>query len=58
MAGKASVIFTTYNQPEWLRKVLWGYECQTEKDFEIVIADDGSGEETKRVVDEFKTNSQ
>ena len=58
MAGRASVIFTTYNQPEWLRKVLWGYECQTEKDFEIVIADDGSGEETKRIIDEFKTNSQ
>ncbi|MBZ4677107.1 MAG: glycosyltransferase [Anaerophaga sp.] len=58
MARRASVIFTTYNQPEWLRKVLWGYECQTEKDFEIVIADDGSGEETKRVIDEFKTNSQ
>ena len=57
MAIKASVIFTTYNQPEWLRKVLWGYECQTEKDFEIVIADDGSGKETQQVVDEFKSNS-
>lgn len=58
MARKASVIFTTYNQPEWLRKALWGYECQTEKDFEIVIADDGSGEETKKVIDEFQRNSQ
>lgn len=58
MASKASVIFTTYNQPEWLRKVLWGYECQTEKDFEIVIADDGSGKETKKVIDEFQSNSQ
>lgn len=57
MKNRASVIFTTYNQPEWLRKVLWGYECQTEKDFEIVIADDGSGEETKAVVNEFKSNS-
>ncbi|MGM0532845.1 MAG: glycosyltransferase family 2 protein, partial [Bacteroidota bacterium] len=55
--SKASVIFTTYNQPEWLRKVLWGYECQTEKDFEIVIADDGSGEETKKVIDDFQNNN-
>lgn len=58
MATKASVIFTTYNQPEWLKKVLWGYECQTEKDFEIVIADDGSGAETQKVVDDFKSNSK
>ncbi len=43
----ASVIFTTYNHPEWLEKVLWGFENQTVKDFEIIIADDGSTEETK-----------
>jgi len=58
MKNRASVIFTTYNQPDWLRKVLWGYECQTEKDFEIVIADDGSGEETRAVVDDFASNSK
>jgi glycosyltransferase involved in cell wall biosynthesis len=50
-----SVIITTYNQPEWLRKTLWGFEHQTEKRFEILIADDGSGDETKQVVDEFKS---
>lgn len=58
MPIKASVIFTTYNQPEWLKKVLWGYECQTEKGFEIIIADDGSGEKTKKVIDEFQKNSK
>ena len=36
---------------------MWGYECQSQKDFEIVIADDGSGEETQKVVEEFKRNS-
>lgn len=50
---KASVIFTTYNQPEWLKKALWGYEVQTNKDFEIIIADDGSGDETKEVINSF-----
>lgn len=50
----ASVIVTTYNQPEWLRKTLWGFELQTNKQFEVLIADDGSGEETKKVIDEFK----
>jgi len=43
---KISVIVSTYNSPAWLRKVLWGYSCQSDRDFEIVVADDGSGEET------------
>lgn len=55
---KASVIISTYNQSEWLEKVLWGYSVQTEKNFEVVIADDGSGEATKRVIDHFKNNSE
>jgi hypothetical protein len=50
----ASVVVTTYNQPEWLHKTLWGFELQSEKHFEVVIADDGSGEQTKQVIEEFK----
>lgn len=56
-APKASVIISTYNQPEWLCKVLWGYQQQTETDFEIIIADDGSDKETKKLIDDFKGNS-
>ncbi|MBR9915534.1 MAG: glycosyltransferase [Algicola sp.] len=44
---KVSVIISTYNHPEWLEKVLWSYEYQTFKDFEVVIADDGSDDNTK-----------
>lgn len=54
---KASVIISTYNQPEWLKKVLIGYQQQTIRDFEIVIADDGSGETTKVVIEDFKQSS-
>ena len=32
---------------------MWGYELQTISNFEIIIADDGSSEETKKVVDAF-----
>ena len=39
---QASVIISTYNQPDWLEKCLWGFGYQTRRDFEVVIADDGS----------------
>jgi glycosyltransferase involved in cell wall biosynthesis len=47
---KASVIISTYNSPCWLEKVLWGYACQSYKNFSIVIADDGSGNETRELI--------
>ena len=46
-----SVILSTYNSPDWLEKVLWGYSCQSQGDFEVVIADDGSGDETRRRIE-------
>ena len=45
-----SVIFSTYRQPEWLDKTLFGFAHQVHRDFEVVIADDGSGEETAEVI--------
>jgi len=48
---RASVIITTYNQPDQLEKVLWGYASQTHRDFELIVADDGSGPETAEVID-------
>ncbi|HTJ48824.1 MAG TPA: glycosyltransferase family 2 protein [Cyclobacteriaceae bacterium] len=50
---KVSLIISTYNQPEWLRKVLIGYSVQDYKDFEIIIADDGSTAETELVLNEL-----
>jgi len=48
-----SVVLSTYNAVDWLEKTLWGYEVQTTTDFEIVIADDGSGPETKNLLDKM-----
>lgn len=51
---KVSVIISTYNSPDWLQKVLWGYQCQDHTDFEIIIADDGSGPETEQMIKSFQ----
>ena len=50
-----SVIVSTYNQPEMLEKVLWGFNCQTFMDFELIIADEGSGVHTKELITNIKT---
>lgn len=49
-----SVIISTYNAIEWLEKVLWGYSVQEFKDFELLIADDGSTEETANLLKKFQ----
>jgi glycosyltransferase involved in cell wall biosynthesis len=48
-----SVIVSTYERPTELARVLEGYRLQTFKDFEVVVADDGSGPETKVVVERY-----
>ena len=54
---KISVIFTTYNSPVWLEKVLWGWTRQNDDFHEIVIADDGSEAETRAVIERFRSES-
>lgn len=45
------VVFTTYNRPHDLARVLAGYARQTFPHFEIVIADDGSDGETRACIE-------
>lgn len=52
---KASVIMSTYNAEEWLEKVIWGLSVQTETNFEIIVADDGSKSKTKELLDSLRT---
>lgn len=54
---KLSVILSTYNQPAWLELVLWGYAAQTHRDFELIVADDGSGAETRAVIERMRTDT-
>ena len=45
-----SIIISTYNAEAWLEKVLWSYEGQTFKNFEVLIADDGSTQSTFNMI--------
>ena len=49
-----SVIISTYNAAEWLEKVMWGYQAQVFRDFELVIADDGSNDITRQLIDRMR----
>ena len=49
-----SIIISTYNNPEWLEKVLYGYNNQSYRFFEIVIADDGSDDRTRQLLQKLE----
>jgi glycosyltransferase involved in cell wall biosynthesis len=54
---KISVIVATYNWPEALKLCLLSLIKQTDSNFEIIVADDGSGAPTKAVVDQIAAQS-
>jgi glycosyltransferase involved in cell wall biosynthesis len=49
-----SVLLATYNWPEALQKCLESLASQTDTNFEIIIADDGSGPPTRLLIDSLK----
>ncbi len=55
---RLSVIVSTYNKPHFLERVLWGYAVQTDRDFELVVADDGSGPETAELIRRVRAESK
>lgn len=52
---KISLIISTYNRPDALDLVLQSLENQDDKNFEVVIADDGSNEDTRSLIERFKS---
>ncbi|HXF98344.1 MAG TPA: glycosyltransferase [Gaiellaceae bacterium] len=54
MTRSVSVVVSTYEWPEALDAVLRGLAEQTDPDFEVVVADDGSGPATAGVVERWR----
>ena len=50
----ASVLVSTYNWPEALELCLRSVFCQTVKPAEIVVADDGSRDDTRQLIDRLR----
>jgi|SwirhisoilCB3_FD_contig_51_65027_length_1610_multi_2_in_0_out_0_2 glycosyltransferase involved in cell wall biosynthesis len=53
-----ALIVNTYNQPEYLRRVLRGISKLSVRPAEVLIADDGSTDDTKAVIEEASRNSK
>jgi glycosyltransferase involved in cell wall biosynthesis len=54
VADLISVIVTTYNRQDALDAVLRSLSRQTDRGFEVVVADDGSGPETAKLIEDWK----
>ena len=54
---RTSVILSTYNQPRALELSLWGFAAQAVRDFEVVIADDGSRPDTAALVEAMRART-
>ena len=53
MDARVRIVMATYNQAPLLRLALAGYLRQTERSFRLVLADDGSGPETREVWESY-----
>ncbi len=51
-----TVVVCTYNAPRYLGLVLEGLALQEDRDFQVIVADDGSGPETAEVVARFRSS--
>ncbi len=52
-----SLVITTYNRPDALETVIRACFVQSEKHFEIIIADDGSTANTREMIDRLRAES-
>lgn len=52
---RLALVITTYNRPDALRAVLDAYCLQSDPNFELIVADDGSTQPTRDLVEGYRT---
>ena len=52
-----SVIVSAYRRPHYLELVLWGFASQTDRDFELIVADDGSGGDVRAAIERVQAEA-
>jgi glycosyltransferase involved in cell wall biosynthesis len=53
----ATLFVSTFDMPRHLKLVFAGISRQSAKNFEVVVCDDGSGDETRKLVEKFQKQS-
>jgi glycosyltransferase involved in cell wall biosynthesis len=56
MVPKISVVIPTYNNAALLRETLDGVRAQSFQDFEVIVVDDGSTDDTAEIVKQYDPN--
>jgi len=52
--GKIGVVTNTYNNPAWLKKCFWGWADQSDQNFTLLVAGDGSGDATRELIERYQ----
>ena len=49
-----TIVIPIYNQAEYLKDALFGLDCQTDKDFKVIISDNCSTDDIDAVINKFR----
>jgi glycosyltransferase involved in cell wall biosynthesis len=51
-----TVVLTTFNQAKWIRQAVDSVVAQTYKDWELIVVDNGSTDETPTILDQYRAD--
>jgi len=51
MEPKISIVMPVFNGAQWLEEAIGSLRCQSLQDFELIVIDDGSTDQTGRIIE-------